>query len=150
MSDDESLLDAERLQDGAHVGGLGPFVVAIIGFGREAHAAQIRHDYRVIVHEVSAKLCPHVAGIAKAVDQDDGRPLTADAHVNLRAVGRDGFGFEGGRELFDLGARGRSEQHEENCEVSCAHGRLHLVCQWMTVRCSSTRNNSSSALIDAF
>ncbi|MGY3365022.1 hypothetical protein ACVWZL_002147 [Bradyrhizobium sp. GM2.4] len=82
----------------------------------------------MVARDISGELDPHVAGITKTVDQDHDRPLTADANMNLRAVGRDGFGLEAGRKLFDLGARGRGEQHEKNGETSCAHRRLRSSC----------------------
>src|ERR671920_1664749 len=41
VADDDGLFDAERCENGPHVGSLGPFVVAIVGLAREAHTAKI-------------------------------------------------------------------------------------------------------------
>jgi hypothetical protein len=57
------------------------------------------------------------------VDQDHGGPVTANANMNLGAVGRDGRGSKAGGERLELGT-GRSSRREQNGKRSCAHGRL--------------------------
>ena len=54
---------------------------------REAHAAQVGDDDGVILDQPRGERRPHVAGVAEAVEQQDGRPMAADADVDRRADG---------------------------------------------------------------
>ena len=50
-------------------------VEAAGGIARQAHAAQVRHDHRVVARQVGRQRRPHVAGLAIAVQQHDGGPV---------------------------------------------------------------------------
>jgi hypothetical protein len=47
----------------------------------KAHAAKIRYDDGAAVREILRKRNPHIAGLAVAVQQNDGRSRTSDADV---------------------------------------------------------------------
>jgi hypothetical protein len=71
---------------------------------------------------------PHVTGVAEAVQHDDCRPLTADAGVDGRAVGRDllraNAGWEGLRHQETHGYQGRSLSYtitHFSAEVTSSH-----------------------------
>ena len=61
----------------------------------------------MIADERRRQGCPHVARVAEAVQEDDGRPLTSDPDVDRRAACFDLFGVEtggGAAELLPCGA----------------------------------------------
>ena len=103
VGDEVGPVDRERIEDARDVPPLGLLVVAALGPGREAHAAQVGCDHGVIWGELGCERRPHVAGLAIAVQQQDRRPLAADAHVEGRAVGRDLLGPEARRVGFNQG-----------------------------------------------
>ena len=94
VRDEIGLLDLQMIEHAGDVERLVLLRVARVRMRRKPHAAKIRRDDRVILHEHRGERRPHVAGIAEAVQQEDGRTLAADAHVQRRAVGRDLFGAE--------------------------------------------------------
>jgi hypothetical protein len=118
-------VDAERVQNARHVFGLVLLVEAHLNVGRKTHAAQVGGDHGVVVCQLGGERRPHVAGFPVTVQQHDRRPLSADAHVDGRAVGHDVLCSESLGISEFLGGRraGEGEGCErENCRVqSCGH-----------------------------
>ena len=89
VRDEVGFLDLQRVHHGGDVASLRLLVVAAFGMRRETHAAEIGNDHRMIASERRRDRRPHVAGVAKAVQKDDGGPVAAGAEVDRRAVRRD-------------------------------------------------------------
>ena len=89
VGDEIGAVDLQRVEHAGDIAGLGLLVVAALGLGRQAEAAQIGHDHGVVAGKVVGHRRPHVAGFAVTVQQDDGRSRAADADVDRRAVGLD-------------------------------------------------------------
>ena len=89
VSDEVGALDLQLVEHARDVGGLRLLVEAARGLRRQPHATQVRHDDGVVAHEVDGHRRPHVAGLAVAVQKNDGGPGSAEAHMNGGAVGRD-------------------------------------------------------------
>jgi hypothetical protein len=101
MGDEVAPLDLELVKNARDVATLRFLVVAIFGMRREAHPAQVRNDDRVIVHQRRRQGCPHVSGVAEAVQTNDRRSLATDPDVDRRAIGCDLLGAETGREFLN-------------------------------------------------
>src|SRR5471032_2561127 len=86
VADHVRVLDAQLGQHGADVAGLGFLVVAAGRMRGQAHAAQVGYHDRVVARQFGRHRRPHVAGVAEAVYQHDGRAAAADAHVDGGAV----------------------------------------------------------------
>ncbi len=91
------LPDLQRIHHARDIHGLVLLGVACIRMRGEAHTAQVRHHYRMILREHCGCWRPHVARIAKSVQHDDRGPLTADSHMQYRTVGLDFPGMKGRR-----------------------------------------------------
>ena len=122
VGDQVGLARLQRVQDARDVLGLILLVVAAGGLRREAHAAKVGHDHRVIRDKLGGQRRPHVAGLAEAVQQHDCRAIAADPHVKRRAVGGDLLGVKGGRERHDWGGR-LATAREETDEPGREDGR---------------------------
>ena len=99
VGDEVGALDSELVEHAGDVAGLGLLVEAARRLRRQAEAAQVGNDDRVVAHQIGRHRRPHVAGLAIAVQQHDRRPLAADANVDGRAVGAQflGYGMSPGR-----------------------------------------------------
>jgi len=89
VGDEVRLVDFQPVEKARHVLALRFLVVAALGMGRQAHAAQIGHDERPAGDEGGSQRRPHVAGVAEAVQHDDGRSLAAHSGVDHRTAGFD-------------------------------------------------------------
>src|SRR6516225_6674633 len=65
---------------------------------RLAHSAQVRNDDLVVLGQLSSEWCPHITGIAEAVQQEHGRSAATDPHKEMSSVGRDHLGTKIRRE----------------------------------------------------
>ncbi len=98
---------------------LGLLVVTGIRMRRQAHAAQIGHDDRMVLDQHLGQRFPHIAAIAKAMQQHDRRALAADADMQGSTIRGDFFGMETGGKRLDLGgsrqgqARGGTRQRDK-------------------------------------
>jgi hypothetical protein len=101
VGDQLGLVDPEPVEDARHVVALRFLVVAALGMGRQAHAAQVGHDDRASVDQRRCKRRPHVVGVAEAVQHDDRRALAADPRMDGGAVGFDLLDTHAGREGLD-------------------------------------------------
>ena len=81
VGDNIGLFDLQRLQHAGDILALRLLVIAFRRLGGETHAAQVRHDDRVITDKVGRKRLPHVAGLAITMQQHHSRPLAADADM---------------------------------------------------------------------
>ena len=77
---------------------------------REAHPAQIRDDYRVVLGQPRGQRRPHVAGVAEAVEQDHRRPRAADANVNRDVPDRNVLNAKARREWLNSVGNGGPAQ----------------------------------------
>ena len=100
-------LDLQRIHHAGDVERLVLLGIAAIGMRRQAHAAQVRHNHGVILHQLYRGRRPHVAGIGEAVQQHDRGSLSADAHIKLGAVCLNRLGLEASRKR-DHARGGRS------------------------------------------
>ena len=89
VRDEIGPVDLQRVEHARHVAGLRLLVEAAGRLGGEAHAAQVRHDDGVVARKIGGHRRPHVARLAIAVQQHDGRALPAEAHMDRGAVGCD-------------------------------------------------------------
>ena len=106
MGDKRGLLNVEFVQHRRRCRWPGFSCHSRLRIRRIAHPAQVRHDNRVIPDQHLGERCPHVAGVAKAVQQDDGRSFPAGTHIDRGAVGLDLLGPHFGRKFFDPCVRG--------------------------------------------
>ena len=119
VGDEIGLFDLERVQHPGDIARLGFLVVSARRTRREADAAQVRDDDDVPGCQFGRERRPHVAGLAIAVEQQDGRPLAPDAHMKGRAVGRDLLRAEAGRERRHLRSGGERKQDCAECGDDC-------------------------------
>ena len=89
VGDEIDLADLQVVQHARNVVSLGLLVVAPGRMCGQAHAAQVRHDDEVVTREIGRERCPHVAGLAIAVQEHDSGAGAAHADVERRSVGRD-------------------------------------------------------------
>jgi hypothetical protein len=119
--DDEiDLADAERIEHARDIGRLGLLVVAAGRMRRQSHAAKIGNDDGEVRHQRLRERHPHVAGVAEAVNQDDGGTVPAQADMNRRTVGLDVLGGESGGKRPGVGGSlggGRAHQRKA-CEYA--------------------------------
>ncbi len=87
MGDEVGSLNMQRIEQAGDIAALGFLVVATRRARRETHAAQIRHDDGVIAREIRRQRRPHIAGIGKAMEQDDRRSMTANPYMQDGLVG---------------------------------------------------------------
>ena len=87
VGDEIGFLNFEGIHYAGDVDGLILFGIPSIRMGRQPHAAQVGHDHGVILYQYGGERRPHVARIAKAMQQHDRRPLSADSYVETGAVG---------------------------------------------------------------
>lgn len=83
MRHEDHLVDRQAIENQCEVARLAGLLVSILRMAREAHAAQVGDDHRVVGHEHFSERLPHVSGVAKSVEQQDGRAGSARAHVLL-------------------------------------------------------------------
>jgi hypothetical protein len=99
VGDQVGLGDLQGVEHARHVLPLRLLVVAAgSGLGRQAKTPQVGHDHGMVLGELDGQRLPHVARLAIAVQQHDGRSLAADPDVDRRAVGGDLLGLEIGGE----------------------------------------------------
>ena len=79
---------------------------------RQSHAAQIGHDDRVIADQDGRERRPHVASVAKAMQQQNGGAFAADAHMKCGGFRADVGGAKARRERLDVGVR-RNDGREQ-------------------------------------
>jgi hypothetical protein len=91
VGDEIGFPDVEVVEHAGDIAGLG---LAAFRVGREAHAAQIRDDDRVVFRKLRRQGRPHVSGVGKAMQHDDGWTRTTDTHMDGGAAGRDILGAE--------------------------------------------------------
>ena len=114
VGDEIGLLDFQMVHYSRDVGRLVYLCVARVGMCRETHAAQVGNDHGVILRQHRGDRSPHIAGIAKAVKHDDGRPMATDAHIQRRAIRGDVRGVERSRKRCD--ARLGRQCKTQGCE----------------------------------
>src|SRR6476659_2692013 len=83
------LFDAEAVEHAGDVAGLGFLVIASFRVGGEAHAAQVWDDDHVVFRELRRQGRPHISGVGKTVQHDDGWPRATETHVDGGATGLD-------------------------------------------------------------
>src|SRR5258708_8935962 len=93
--------------------------IARIRMGGQAHAAEIRHDDRVVLDEHLRQRRPHVARVAEAVQQDDRRPLPSDANMKTGAVGLHHLRAESRRKVLDPRDGGRGQSRRNGNGYAC-------------------------------
>ncbi len=104
------------VENGDEVARLGDLLVSAFGMRRQAHAAQIGNDHRVILDQIAAS-GSHMSPVSpKTVQQQHRRPLAADADILRAARHRHLLRAEARREGLNLGGgrcrRGeRRDQH---------------------------------------
>jgi hypothetical protein len=81
VGDKGKVPEPELIEDGGEVPRLRHLFVAGFGMGRQAHAAQVGNDDGVIADQRVRERHPHVAGVAEAVEKQDGRSFAANADV---------------------------------------------------------------------
>ena len=86
VGDEVHPFNSERIENASDILALRLLVVSTGGTNGEPHAAQVGGDNRVVVGKLRRQGCPHVAGLAIAVQQDDRRSLAADPHIQGRAI----------------------------------------------------------------
>ncbi len=106
MRDEIHLPDLQRIEHTRNVDPLRFLVVARLGARGEAHAAQIGDDHGMARGQLRGERRPHVAGIGKAVQHDDGRTRTANADVDLGAARIYLLGVKPGGKRLHIGYRG--------------------------------------------
>ena len=116
--------DAELLEHRGHVPGLALLVVPGLGMRREAHAAKIGHDDRVILDQPSGERRPHVPAVAEPVEQQDRRALAPHTHVDDRSRDRDFLGVERRRKRLH-GRSGRGERQRRHHQRNSTQRRNH-------------------------
>ncbi len=72
MGDERDVLDADAVQNPDEIASLLDLAVATLRMGRQTHAAQVRDDHGVVLHQRFGEWHPHVTGIAKTMQQDHG------------------------------------------------------------------------------
>ena len=87
VSDEIGLLNLEGIHYTGNIDGLILFGISGIRMGRQPHAAQVGHDHGVILGQQGGERRPHVARVAKAVQQHNRRSLSADPYIETGAVG---------------------------------------------------------------
>jgi hypothetical protein len=92
-------LDLELIENTGHIERLRLLVETAGRLGRQAQSAQIGDQDGMIAREVGGHRRPHVAGLAITVQQNDGRPRSARAHVDRGAIGRHVAGDKSGWKL---------------------------------------------------
>ncbi len=107
VSDECGLFDPELVQDPRETPRLRGRLVALLWMGRQSHAAQVGHDHGVVVDEAHREWLPHVPGISKAVQQDDGAALAPDADILGAVRHRHLLRVETGRPVPDRSMRRR-------------------------------------------
>jgi hypothetical protein len=98
VSDEIGLFDAEAIEHAGDIMGLGFLVIASFRVGREPHAAQVGDDDRVVFRELRRQGRPHIPGVGKTVQHDDGWPGATETHMDGGAAGLDVLGAEARRE----------------------------------------------------
>ncbi len=117
--------DLQDVEQAVHPAALAGLVVTGGRMGRQPHAAQVRHDDRVVLDQHRHQRLPHVAGVAKAVQQQHRRALAAHAHVDGGVVDGDVADLHPRRERPHRRRGGTAEaKNAETNQGVADHGRL--------------------------
>ena len=76
-----AFLDLQIVQHTRDIHGLILLFVSGLRVSGEAHAAQVGNDDRVVLHQLGGEGRPHVAGVAKSMQQHRGGPCPTDSNV---------------------------------------------------------------------
>ena len=118
------MVDSQRVQHARDVACLGLLVVAAGRARRKAEPAQVGNDDPVVPGQFGRERSPHVARLAVAVQQHDGRPMAADAHMERGAVGGDLLDGEVARKGDDRRSGGDGHDQAEGGGNDAMHGNL--------------------------
>ena len=83
--------------------GVGRVIAVALRHVRPAIARQVGDDQREAVGELRRDAVPHHMGLGKAVQQQQRRPLAADAGENASRAGVDPFGGIAGKQVGEIG-----------------------------------------------
>src|SRR6266567_8315164 len=127
VSNNKCLVVSQRCHNGAHIFGLSLLVVATVGLGGSPNAAEVRHHYRMVLHEVSSEWSPRIAILRIPVDEEHHRAAPSPTHKNVcpyRAV--NGLCLKAGRQGgLSLAQNCRREKKPKGKETS-DHGYLRI------------------------
>src|SRR5260370_25082567 len=70
MGNNKCLVVSQRGDNGANILGLSLFVVTAGGLGGAPNTAQIRHNYRMVLHEICVPSSPRIAIFCVPMDED--------------------------------------------------------------------------------
>jgi len=140
VADDADATELETRGELINVHRHGLLVVARRWLRRSAGAAQVRHDYAMLLGEYRHEGTPHVARFGVPVEQDHGAALTAgeisqpdpihlgEAFREIRGPGRPALGT-GHNALLSPGHTPRATITRENGQVDPANREARLTCR---------------------
>jgi|GEM_PF-3561344 len=97
MRNDIGSRGLQRVHQRRNVGSLVHLGEATRRLRRSAHATKIRHDDGMISDQACRQRRPHISTFAKAVNKDNRRSTTANAHMDRHAIRFDFPGTKFGR-----------------------------------------------------
>src|SRR5258708_145563 len=84
VSNNKCLVVSQRCHNGAHIFGLSLLVIATVGLGGSPNAAEVRHHYRMVLHEVSGEWSPRIAVFRVSMDEKHHGSASSPTYKNVR------------------------------------------------------------------